>query len=225
MTKKIIIILQARCGSKRLPNKVIKKINGIPMVVLCAKRLKNTGKNLIVATSIDNSDDKLIQKLKNEKINYFRGEKDNVLSRYLEISKKLKKNDIIIRATADNPLPDGSLVNKLLKEFKFLKTNFFRLNHKLHNLPKGICLEIFTVNKIRQISKLKLSKSEKEHVTLRIYKKKKEQNIIKSLKLSNDLSNLNFSVDTKKDLTEVRRIFSKTGKPVKTNWKKLIQLT
>jgi spore coat polysaccharide biosynthesis protein SpsF (cytidylyltransferase family) len=222
MTKKVIIILQARCGSKRLPNKVLKKIKGVPMAVLCAKRLKNTGKNLIVATSIDNSDDKLIQKLKYEKINYFRGEIDNVLSRYIEISKKLKNNDIIIRATADNPVPDGILVDELIKEFKSLKVNFFRLDHKLHNLPRGICLEIFTVSKIRELSKLKLSKSEREHVTLRIYKKK-EKNIIESFKLSNDLSNLNFSVDTKKNLKDVRRIFSKASSPTRISWKKLLK--
>ena len=37
--KDVIIILQARSNSNRLPKKVLKKIKGIPLVILCAKRL------------------------------------------------------------------------------------------------------------------------------------------------------------------------------------------
>ena len=48
-----LLILQARTGSKRFPNKVLKKVFGIPVIVLILKRLFFTKKvdKIIVATS------------------------------------------------------------------------------------------------------------------------------------------------------------------------------
>ena len=90
MKRKLLIILQARCSSRRLPGKVLKKINQLPLVVLCFKRLSNKGRRVIVATSNHKSDDKLVNLLKKFKIPYYRGSLNNVLSRYQKISKDLK---------------------------------------------------------------------------------------------------------------------------------------
>ena len=81
MKKKILIILQARCSSRRFPGKVLKLINGIPLVVLCYKRLSNMGRKVIVATSRHSSDDKLITVLEKHKIPHYRGDLKNVLLR------------------------------------------------------------------------------------------------------------------------------------------------
>jgi len=67
MKENLIIILQARCSSRRLRKKVLKKINGIPLVLLCIKRLTNKGAKLIVATSKNKSDDVLVNLLKKKK--------------------------------------------------------------------------------------------------------------------------------------------------------------
>ena len=113
LKKNHLIILQARSSSNRLPGKVLKKINGIPLVVLCVKRLKNQGSKVIVATSKEKSDDKLVKLLIKEN-KLFRGSLKDVFSRYLSIAKKYNDDDLILRATADNPLPDGNLVNTIL---------------------------------------------------------------------------------------------------------------
>lgn len=223
---KSIIILQARTSSKRLPGKVLKKINGIPLVVLCAKRLQNRGANLIVATSNEKSDDKLVKVLIKEKINYFRGDLKNVFSRYLTISKKYNNNDLILRATADNPLPDGNLVDTVIKHFKSIRNDYFGIDHALHNLPHGISLEIFYAKKIIKTGKMVLSADDKEHVTLKMYKNIKIPNLlIKSIKIKNNLSNVNYSVDEKKDLLKVRKLFKKVKNPIKISLKKLLKRT
>lgn len=222
--KKSIIILQARSSSRRLPGKVLKKINGIPLVVLCAKRLQNRGANLIVAISNERSDDKLVKVLIDEKINYFRGDLKNVFSRYLTISKKFNNNDLILRATADNPLPDGNLVNTVIKHFNSIKNDYFGIDHTLHNLPKGISLEIFYVKKIIKTGKKVLSADDKEHVTLKMYKNITIPNLlIKALKIKKDLSNINYSVDEKKDLLKVRKLFKKVKNPIKISLKELLK--
>ena len=59
LKKNHLIILQARSSSNRLPGKVLKKLMEF-LVVLCVKRLKNQGSKVIVATSEEKSDDKLV---------------------------------------------------------------------------------------------------------------------------------------------------------------------
>lgn len=226
MKKKPIIILQARCSSKRLPKKILKKINGIPVILLCIKRLTNKGARLIVATSKDKSDDILVKLLKKNKIKFFRGELFNVLSRYQSIAKNLNPGDFIIRATADNVFPDGELVEKVYKIFKKGKKDYFGINHKDHNLPKGISLEIFKAKKILSLKK-NLSKSDKEHVTQYIYRTKTKnfyKKIIKSIKNNKNLSNKSVSIDTLKELNFVRSIFKNFKNPSKISLSKLIEL-
>ena len=226
MKKKPIIILQARCSSKRLPKKILKKINGIPVILLCIRRLTNKGARLIVATSKDKSDDILVKILKKNKIKFFRGELFNVLSRYQSIAKKLNPEDFIIRATADNVFPDGELVEKVFKIFKSGKKDYFGINHKDHNLPKGISLEIFKAKKILSLKK-NLSRSDKEHVTQYIYRTKSKnfyRKIIKSIKNNKNLSNKSVSIDTLKELNFVRSIFKNFKNPSKISLNKLIDI-
>ena len=116
---KSIIIIQARTSSKRFPNKVMKLIEGIPIILLAIKRASNTGKKIIVATSNHKSDDKLVKLLKKENISYFRGNLKNVLSRFANLIKYYgyNKNQLIFRLTADNVFPDGHLLNEMEKYY------------------------------------------------------------------------------------------------------------
>jgi len=225
MKENLIIILQARCSSRRLRKKVLKKINGIPLVLLCIKRLTNKGAKLIVATSKNKSDDVLVNLLKKKKKGVFKGSLNNVLSRYQSIAKKMNPRACIIRATADNAFPDGRLVKTIFDSFIKNKKDYFGINHKQHKLPKGISLEIFRARKILSLKK-NLSKSDKEHVTQYIYRKKSKnfyKKIIPSIKSKIDYSSKNVSIDTIKDLNYVKKIFQNFEDPTKVSIKKLLK--
>ena len=60
---KIKVLLQARSFSKRLPFKSLHSIYGLPAVLLCVKRLSNTGAEVIVLTSNETQDDELVKLL------------------------------------------------------------------------------------------------------------------------------------------------------------------
>ena len=90
---KYLIILQARVNSQRLHGKVLKKIRDIPLVILCAKRLKNTRKPLIVAIPKDKSNLCLKRLIKN-KINYSVGPNKNVFSRFKKIISKIMQKQL-----------------------------------------------------------------------------------------------------------------------------------
>ena len=79
----MIVIIQARSNSKRFNNKVLYKIYNRPIiwhVVSKIKKSKNV-KKIIIATSRNKSDDKLIKYLAKIKINYYRGSLTNVAKR------------------------------------------------------------------------------------------------------------------------------------------------
>ena len=60
LDNKTAIIIQARMGSKRLPGKVMKKINGKPLIYYLLKRVQLSSiNNIFVATSVDNNNKSL----------------------------------------------------------------------------------------------------------------------------------------------------------------------
>ena len=224
---KPIVIVQSRCNSTRLPGKALKRINNIAIIILCVRRLANKGHKVIVATSKNKSDDKLIRLLKKNNIAYFRGSLNNVYSRYIDIIKKynFKDNKLIVRATADNIIPDGHLINFLTKVIKNKNINYLKINHKLHLLPKGFTLEIFTAKEILKINKLKLTKKHLEHVTLKIYEKKKKyiNFFIKKLKQKKNLSKLRVTIDTEKDYLFMKDFLENIKKPFKVSSFKILK--
>ena len=102
------IIIEARTGSTRFPNKVIKKIGNLTLLDYLIDRVKcqNQIKKIIIATTKKKKDNKIIKIAKKNKINFFRGSENDLIDR---ISRAAKKNNIenIIQVTADNPFFDN----------------------------------------------------------------------------------------------------------------------
>ena len=89
---KLISIIQARSSSKRLKNKVMKKIKN-KMIIEHVYDCVNNSKlfdDIIIATSKNSTDDKIIKWCKKKKINFFRGNLDNVSKRFYDICKDNK---------------------------------------------------------------------------------------------------------------------------------------
>ena len=103
----IVAIVQARCNSLRLPNKVLKRISKTSMIEIQYKRIKKSKRvnNIVIATTAHSSNNKLVKFLKSRKIDCFVGSHENVLKRYYDTAKKYKA-DIIVRLTGDCPLTD-----------------------------------------------------------------------------------------------------------------------
>ena len=72
-------------------------------------------------------DDYLAQVLKKNKVNFFRGETNNVLSRFKKISSDMNPEDILVRVTADNPVVDGIFIKQLIAVFCKKNLNIFLL--------------------------------------------------------------------------------------------------
>ena len=217
---KSILIIQARCSSKRLPSKVLLPINSMPIIILAVKRAANKGRKIIVATSNHSSDDKLVKLLKKEKIPFFRGSLNNVLSRFAHIVKNSNPNQIVFRLTADNIFPDGNLLDELEEYFNKKKAEYLGCG-KNSGLPNGLSVELTKAKHIIEANKKSISKFDKEHVTPFIKRKHKNYSFTKYKNFK--MEHYRCTIDTLDDYKLIKNIFKNLKQnSIKIDFKKLL---
>jgi spore coat polysaccharide biosynthesis protein SpsF len=194
-------------SSNRLPGKVLKPINGQPMIYRQINRVLESTlvEDLIVATSVSNSDDELVEFLESENIKVFRGSLDNVLSRFLEIMKEISPTNII-RLTGDCPLVMPKLIDQMVVQFEEKLPDYLS-NSLVPSFPDGLDIEIISSEAISRLESLNLSKMELEHVTLGVYNR---PDLFRVLNFSTpiDRSSMRWTVDYPEDLDFVRSVYS-----------------
>jgi glutamate-1-semialdehyde 2,1-aminomutase len=199
-------IIQARCESIRFPNKILTNIDNLTSIEILLKRLsKSKLINLIVvATSNHPSNKRLIDILNKNKIKFFVGDQNNVLKRYYDTAKKYNL-DTIIRLTGDNPLIDPNLVDSYIQNF-FKKKYDYISDSEPPTYPDGMDVEIFNFKALKQAFNSKSTKYEREHVTPLIkYSLKLKKG---TFPLKEDYSFLRLTLDEKKDLVCIKKIFN-----------------
>ena len=129
-------------------------------------------------------------------INYFLGNKLNVLDRYYKASKE-HKADIVIRSTGDCPLVDADLVDECIEKFKEKNIDYFSNTIK-PTFPDGLDVEVFNFKSLEQAWIKAKTLEEKEHVTpfLRKSDSFKKYNFVKKI----DTSNFRLTLDEPEDL-------------------------
>ena len=223
--KKVIIIIQARVNSSRLPNKVLLKLNGIPSIIRMINRVKlsNLVDEIWVATGKSKINDKLEHILIDSSIKVMRGDDLDVLSRYVNIAKNTKAN-IIARLTGDCPLIDPEIIDKTIKLLIDEKADYAS-NIIKRTYPDGLDVEVFTSKALFETGKNSPEGFCREHVTTYmhgLYKNKYPRGNFKiaSLEHSADFSNLRWTLDEKKDFNFLNTIFSNLSNNV--GWQEII---
>ena len=201
---KVLVVIQARMGSTRLPGKVLAEVNGKPLIEILIDRVKLAKKvdQIVVATTDSANDDVLVKKLTDLGIDYFRGSEKNVLERYFKTVELFGANSVI-RITADCPLTDPDLIDRVITEFKSEGLDYLSNNYP-PTFPDGLDIEIFTREQLEIAHSLATSDFDKEHVTP--YIRVNAQNI-STLKNKVDLSQMRWTVDESKDLDFIRAVF------------------
>ena len=162
----IVGIVQARLGSTRLPNKVIKKLGNKTILEILLNRLikSKTISRIVIATTTKKEDD-IIEKIAlNSGFEVFRGSEKDVLDRFYNAAREYNAG-IIVRITADNPLTDVDLIDS---QVEFLIEGGYD-----YVTAKGIILglgsEVFTLNTLKKAWENAKEKYLREHVTPYIY--------------------------------------------------------
>lgn len=201
-------IIQARMGSKRLPGKVLATIDGRPMLEILIKRLKRCKSIdlLVVATTTNEEDDQIADLAASSGVKCYRGEEDDVLSRFIGALRDFPTRTVV-RITADNPLTDPHLVDRLVAEH--VKNNADYTVSR--GFPVGTGAEVVDANVLAKVGDLARDIAVREHVTLYIVNNP-SQFTIHSVKRSH-ATEASVTVDTQRDLDFVRRLVSAMGNP------------
>lgn len=169
----VSLIIQARAGSKRLPNKMLMRLAGKPMIYRIIERVsrcKNID-NIILAIPKSKENLKFTKINFKKKIKIFRGSENNLVKRYYDAAKKFR-TDIVVRLPGDNCMPEPTEIDKIISFYKKYKKPFFASNlANVHNngYPDGIGAEVFGFSFLEDLSKKRLTSKEKEHLHLNFY--------------------------------------------------------
>lgn len=205
--------------STRLPGKVLLPIpisSSKPMIRQITDQLEG-GSALaqkIVATSTNPVDDKLADYCKSNQIECFRGNEDDVLSRFITLA-ELHRFNVVVRLTGDNPVQDLSLIEKTIHEHLNNEADLTTTT----GLPLGMNIEVVSGEALLRLKKKSLSKEDKEHVTHYIKHSDEFRKKVIEYSFNPEYKKLRMTVDYSSDYAVLSLILSLQNKHQKTGLK------
>ena len=219
---KIVALVQARMGSTRLPNKVMKPIGGIPMIELLLTRLSQAKEldQIVVATSVDERNQPLVEHAR--KLGYAceQGSEGDVLDRFVQAARAFHA-DVVVRITGDCPLVDPELVDEVIRRFKTAGVDYFS-NTNPPTYPDGLDIEVCSFNVLEQASQETSKPFDREHVTP--YLREHGRFKTASMQHIEDLSALRWTVDEPADFTVIEKVFQYFHPRTEFSWLEVLNL-
>jgi len=225
------IILQARTGSTRMPEKVILPFfEGKSILDLLIEKVKKLGIPAVLATTVNPSDDRICDLAARHDFPVFRGSENDVLDRFIQAAKKFGFNKII-RVCADNPFLDLAGMKTLIETFE--KSDVDYLSFQLAgNKPSilthfGFWTEAVRLIALEKAQQLTNEKLYHEHVTNFIYGNPQlfDVQFIQADPLVFSRTDIRMTLDTPEDFQVQQQIFATISKenpnfgiPETVNW-------
>jgi UDP-2,4-diacetamido-2,4,6-trideoxy-beta-L-altropyranose hydrolase len=162
---KTAIIVQARLGSSRLPGKILQKLGARTVLAHDIERLRRVaGADVVVIATTDSpKDDAVAEAARAYGAVVFRGDEQDVLSRYLGAA-RLVDADVIMRVTSDCPLIDPDICAAVLALRARTKADY-ATNNMPRLYPHGLDCEAFTRDALERAAREAVSPYDREHVT------------------------------------------------------------
>lgn len=206
----IAAIIQARIGSTRLPGKVLKEVLGKTLLGHLIERLKQskTLSTIIVATTTEEKDTPLAKHAESLGVRVFRGNEKDVLDRYYKAAAAFNV-DTIVRITADCPLMDPAVVDRVVDAYTRDKGTYsYVSNIEPQTFPVGMAVEVISFIALERAWKEATLPEDREHVTLFIRNRPKEFRRV-NVENETDYSRFRITVDTPEDFRLVQIIFER----------------
>lgn len=219
---KVVAIVQARMGSTRLPNKVMKLVNGVPMIELLLARLARAEEvdEIILATSEDPRNRPLVDHVGRLGYRCWQGSENDVLNRYLHAARGAGA-DAVVRITGDCPLIDPAVVDEVIRRFKASAADYCS-NTNPPTYPDGLDVEVFSMAALERAARETNNSYDLEHVTP--YLKHPAHFSQAQVSAREDYSALRLTVDEAVDFGVVEGVFSHFAPDIHFNLESIIEL-
>jgi glutamate-1-semialdehyde 2,1-aminomutase len=218
-TMKTLAIIQARMSSTRFPNKVMKLINGKPMIELLLSRLARATRidQIVLATSEDPRNQPLADHVRTLGYEVFLGSENDVLDRYCQAA-KAHLPDTVVRVTGDCPLVDPELVDQVIRDYEERRVDYLT-NTMPPTYPDGLDVEVFSFHALEEAARQATKAADREHVTPFI----RQSGLFKTGNLSNDedYSQQRWTVDEAADFDVITAVFNHFHPRTDFGWKEV----
>jgi spore coat polysaccharide biosynthesis protein SpsF len=173
MKKRVVLIIQARMGSTRLPGKSMMDLAGAPLVGRILERVKRcTQLDDVVLAIPDTEKDAVLKKLgESYAVKVFAGSENDLVERYYQAA-VWSKADIIGRLPADNATPEPSEIDRIVQHHLALGRPGFSSNLSVigdSDYPDGIGAEMFDFSLLKEARERHHDPRQREHVHLNFY--------------------------------------------------------
>lgn len=203
-----IAFIQARMSSTRLPGKVLKPLAGIPSIIYMVERVRQAKSidDVVVVTSEHASDDQLAAELAGYGVKSFRGDLDDVLTRF-KCAAESHIADRYVRLTGDCPLVVPKIIDEVVSGLDGADIEYSS-NIDPPSFADGLDVEAFTRQLLFWAYERADSAPQREHVTiwmrknLPVHKRFNHSAIV-------DSSHLRITVDYAEDFELVQNIVDK----------------
>ena len=255
MKTRTVAIIQARMASSRLPGKVLMDLEGKPVLERVMERtLRATAlDSAALATSMDASDNAIVEYCRTGGIRCLRGSHFDVLDRYYAAARQLRA-DVVIRITADCPLVDPILIDDAVyvllgvqdvgiavngvgrTEFDFVANRLPPPRHRTY--PIGLDVEVCSFHALERTWREAREPEEREHVMPYMYNGvdliRQNSHVctgtsprgfrIAVLDHHEDHGTQRWTVDTADDLEFVRQVYRHFGGRSDFSWLEVLKL-
>lgn len=204
---KVVVIIQARMGSTRLPGKVLMPAAGKTLLAHLVERLRRskTLDCLVIATSVLPSDDAIVNEAQAINSEVFRGSEADCLDRYVKAGRQYQA-DIVVRITADCPLIDHTLMDEMVV-FALNNPGKWDLVTNRHPLtfPDGLDVDVIPMESLEKAAREAKKPHQREHTIpyfweggMRVFNFEDPDNLFKKYR---------WTLDYKEDYEVIRQIF------------------
>lgn len=211
MTDKIVIVVQARMSSSRLPGKVMLPVLGKSLLYRMVERLQmiQHQATIVIATSKDAADDIIAQEAARMNIACYRGSLNNLLDRHYQGAREFDA-DVVLKIPSDCPLIDPRIIDQVL-DLYFSSPGKYDYVSNLHpaTFPDGNDVEIMTMACLEKTWKMASWPLELEHTTPYIWENKEKfriGNVLWGAGMDYSMSH-RFTIDYEADYHFITRVF------------------
>jgi len=206
---RVVASIEARCGSTRLPRKVLADVQGSPAIARLIRRLRACPllDDIVLATTTDRSDDDLETLARDEGVACHRGSVNDVLARVVGAHQQMG-SDLIVEVTGDCTLIDPAVIAWGVEHFLANDAQVVT-NVRIPSFPEGQDIQVFRRSLLEEVEATVVDPAVREHVSLHFYEHPQRYRIIHLLAPPSwHRPGLRCQLDWPEDLAFIRSVFA-----------------